>query len=64
MIQGISVLRFTTWVVLTGIMINVSVLEIQPPIQSFLFLIYWAYRVSKSPSCNVAVLTLDAWAAR
>jgi len=35
MIQGISVLRFTTWVVLTVIMINASVLELQPPIELF-----------------------------
>jgi hypothetical protein len=35
MIQGISVLRFTTWVVLTVNMINASVLELQPPIELF-----------------------------
>ena len=35
MIQGISVLRFTTWVVLTVIMISASVLELQPPIELF-----------------------------
>jgi hypothetical protein len=35
MIQGISVLRFTTWVVVTGIRINASVLELQPPINLF-----------------------------
>lgn len=60
----ISVLRFTTKVVVTGIMINTGVLEFQPPFQSFSIVVQWAYRVSKSPSCNVAVLTLDAWAAR
>jgi hypothetical protein len=37
MIQGISVLRFTTWVVLTVIMINASVLELQPPFKLFFF---------------------------
>jgi len=35
MFQGISVLRFTTWVVVTGIRINASVLELQPPINLF-----------------------------
>lgn len=64
MILGISVLRFTTWVVLTGVRIDVCVLELQPSINLFSLVAWSVYWVSRSPSCSVALLTLVACAAR